>query len=290
MSAAATALFTSSRNLLRSRSRRNAGRTGAQRHGQDHALRTLVGLADRFGGDVRIDGQAMPPRDPRAFARLGITFVPDDRGVFPRLTVGENIELARLCAYAATRLDVYELFPALQEHIGQPAGTLSGGQLQQVAIARALATGPRLLIIDELSQGLQPSIVQDLTAALTAATRGSGLTLDPGRSESRACHAHLREGDGHATRRDCCRRRIGCTRCRRTLSRFADRLDIDLGMWAPRRSFAMNARALSSGFTSAQDASSASSVAPEIFAHSASAASRSANWPSMALRLRAMAT
>jgi ABC-type branched-subunit amino acid transport system ATPase component len=150
------------------------GRNGM---GKTTLLRTLVGLADRFGGDVLIDGQPVPPRNPRAFARLGITFVPDDRGVFPRLTIGENIELARLCAYAPSKFDVYELFPALKERAEQPAGTLSGGQLQQVAIARALSTGPRLVIIDELSQGLQPTIVQDLTAALTAATRGGGLTL-----------------------------------------------------------------------------------------------------------------
>lgn len=150
------------------------GRNGM---GKTTLLRTLIGLADRFGGDVLIDGQPVPPRNPRAFARLGITFVPDDRGVFPRLTVDENIELARLCAYAPSKFDVYELFPALKERAEQPAGTLSGGQLQQVAIARALSTGPRLLIIDELSQGLQPTIVQDLTAALTAATRGGGLTL-----------------------------------------------------------------------------------------------------------------
>jgi len=150
------------------------GRNGM---GKTTLLRTLVGLADRFVGDVLIDGRPVPPRNPRAFARLGVTFVPDDRGVFPRLSVGENIELARLCAYAPSELDVYALFPALKACAEQPAGTLSGGQQQQLAIARALSTGPRLLIIDELSQGLQPSIVQDLTTALIAATRDAGLAL-----------------------------------------------------------------------------------------------------------------
>jgi len=150
------------------------GRNGV---GKTTLLRTLVGLADRFAGEVMINNEPMPPRNPRAFARHGITFVPDDRGVFPRLTVAENIELARLCAFAPGELDVYALFPALKARAEQPAGTLSGGQQQQLAIARALSTGPRLLIIDELSQGLQPSIVQDLTAALTAATREAGLAL-----------------------------------------------------------------------------------------------------------------
>ncbi len=150
------------------------GRNGM---GKTTLLRTLVGLADRFAGEVRVDERPQPPRNPRAFARLGITYVPDDRGVFARLTVAENIRLARLSAYAKSELDVYQLFPALEELADQPAGTLSGGQQQQLAIARALATGPRLLIVDELSQGLQPSIVQDLTQALLTATHESGLAL-----------------------------------------------------------------------------------------------------------------
>jgi len=150
------------------------GRNGM---GKTTLLRMLVGLADRFAGEVLVDGQPLPPRDPRALARLGVTYVPDDRGVFARLTVAENIRLAHLSACAPSKLDVYALFPALKARAGQPAGTLSGGQQQQLAIARALATGPRLLIIDELSQGLQPSIVQDLTAALLTATRDGGLAL-----------------------------------------------------------------------------------------------------------------
>ncbi len=150
------------------------GRNGM---GKTTLLRTLVGLADRFAGEVRVDERPQPARNPRAFARLGITYVPDDRGVFARLSVAENIRLARLSAYANSELDVYQLFPALESLANQPAGTLSGGQQQQLAIARALATGPRLLIVDELSQGLQPSIVQDLTRALLTATHEGGLAL-----------------------------------------------------------------------------------------------------------------
>ena len=150
------------------------GRNGM---GKTTLLRTLVGLADRFAGEVVIDDAPLPARNPRALARAGITFVPDDRGVFPRLTVAENIRLAHLTAYASSKVDVYALFPALKACADQPAGTLSGGQQQQLAIARALSTGPRLLIIDELSQGLQPSIVQDLNHALVTATRNSGLAL-----------------------------------------------------------------------------------------------------------------
>lgn len=150
------------------------GRNGM---GKTTLLRTLMGLADRFAGEVAIDGRPVPPRQPRAFARLSITYVPDDRGVFPRLTVAENIELARLSAYRPAPFDSYTLFPDLGRRRDQPAGTLSGGQQQQLAIARALATGPRLLIVDELSQGLQPSIVQSLGEVLHRATREAGLAL-----------------------------------------------------------------------------------------------------------------
>lgn len=150
------------------------GRNGV---GKTTLLRTLVGLADRFSGTLQIDGQQIAPADPRALARLGVTFVPDDRGVFARLTIAENIDLARHCAYAPTAIDVYALFPDLKERLDQPAGTLSGGQQQQLAFARALAFGPRLLIVDELSQGLQPSIVQSLTRALAGATGKYGLSL-----------------------------------------------------------------------------------------------------------------
>ena len=150
------------------------GRNGM---GKTTLLRTLVGLADRFAGTVEVDGRPLPPRNPRALAKLGITFVPDDRGVFPRLSVAENIRLARLTAFAPGRTDVFALFPDLKRRARQPAGTLSGGQQQQLAIARALATAPRLLIVDELSQGLQPSIVEDLARALIAVTRRDRLAL-----------------------------------------------------------------------------------------------------------------
>jgi ABC-type branched-subunit amino acid transport system ATPase component len=150
------------------------GRNGV---GKTTLLRTLMGLADRFGGEIRVTGQPIAPRDPRALARAGVTFVPDDRGVFPRLTIGENIRLARDAAYAKAEFDIFALFPDMKTRLDQPAGSLSGGQQQQLALARALATGPRLLIVDELSQGLQPSIVQSLAEALITVTRAKGLAL-----------------------------------------------------------------------------------------------------------------
>ena len=150
------------------------GRNGV---GKTTLLRTLVGLADRFAGEVLIDDEPIAPRDSRRLAQLGVAFVPDDRGVFARLTVAENIELARCVAYAPNRVDPFVLFPDLARRRDQPAGTLSGGQQQQLAIGRALATGPRLLVIDELSQGLQPSIVQELADTLRRVVRETGLAL-----------------------------------------------------------------------------------------------------------------
>ena len=143
--------------------------------GKTTLLRTVMGLADRQAGEILIDGQPVPARAPTAMARLGITFVPDDRGVFSRLSVAENLRLARLSAYAKPSTDPLQLFPDLRTRLSQAAGTLSGGQQQQLAIARALATGPRLLIIDELSQGLQPSIVQLLSESLRTVTKENSL-------------------------------------------------------------------------------------------------------------------
>jgi branched-chain amino acid transport system ATP-binding protein len=158
-----------------------AGRTlavlGRNGVGKTTLLRSLVGLAERFSGEVLIDDRPLPVRDPRRAARLGMAFVPDNRGVFPRLTVAENMRLARLVAYGRARVDPFDIFPDLVERADQAAGTLSGGQQQQLAIGRALASGPRLLILDELSQGLQPSIVKSLADALRRVTREFGLAL-----------------------------------------------------------------------------------------------------------------
>lgn len=149
------------------------GRNGV---GKTTLLRLIVGLADRAAGEVIVDGIRIAPSSPASLARAGISFVPDTRGVFPRLTVKENIRLARMHAYRQHSVDVLDLLPDLRSRINQTAGTLSGGLQQQVAVARALATGARLIIIDELTQGLQPSIVQTLVSALHDA-RASGIGL-----------------------------------------------------------------------------------------------------------------
>lgn len=150
------------------------GRNGT---GKTTLLRMIMGLADRSHGTVSIDGVPLPPRSPARLSRAGVTFIPDTRGVFPRLTVSENLRLARMNAFRPCTLDVFSYFPALVPRAEQLAGTLSGGLQQQLAIARALMTGARLIIIDELTQGLQPSIVGLLVDVLVSVSAQQGIAL-----------------------------------------------------------------------------------------------------------------
>jgi ABC-type branched-subunit amino acid transport system ATPase component len=137
------------------------GRNGV---GKTTLLKSAFGLCTVFAGEVRLDGRRLPLR-PAHMASLGLTLLPDDRGVFPSLTVEQNLALARRKGYAPP-VDVYEIFPLLRARGGQAAGLLSGGEKQQVGIARAILAGSRLIAIDEFSQGLQPSLVSTALAAL----------------------------------------------------------------------------------------------------------------------------
>ncbi|MBO0877296.1 MAG: ATP-binding cassette domain-containing protein, partial [Pseudonocardia sp.] len=148
------------------------GRNGV---GKTTLLNSVFGLCPRFGGEIRIDGVDVPPGRPEVLARAGFTLLPDDRGVFGRLTVAENLRLARRAGYVPP-VDVQAVYPLLAERARQPAGTLSGGQKQQVGLARAILAGSRLIAIDEFSQGLQPSVVEDSMAALRALAR-SGVAV-----------------------------------------------------------------------------------------------------------------
>jgi branched-chain amino acid transport system ATP-binding protein len=143
---------------------------GANGAGKTTTLRALSGLLPLMEGDVRLDGTSLKGTAPNAIARGGIVHVPQGRGIFPNLRVDETLRLA--CAMAGLRradadariADVYAVFERLHERRTQLAGTLSGGEQQMLAIARGLIMRPRLLLIDELSQGLAPTIVQDLFA------------------------------------------------------------------------------------------------------------------------------
>jgi branched-chain amino acid transport system ATP-binding protein len=155
------------------------GRNGA---GKTTTLRTIMGLwsasqgriafdGRRIGGPAEAGGKADSPRTPE-IAQLGIAYVPENMGIFADLTVRENMLLAARQAKTAAELDttrlewLFALFPALKKFWLYPAGKLSGGQKQMLAIARAMAEPRRLLLIDEPSKGLAPAIVQNLIAAL----------------------------------------------------------------------------------------------------------------------------
>lgn len=136
------------------------GRNGM---GKSTLLKTIAGQLPLLSGAREIDGTSVSR--PEQAARAGLSFVPDDRGVLPSLTVEENLRLARRKGYKPI-VDVAELFPVARERSRVKAGDLSGGQKQQVAIARAIVFGSRLIVVDELSQGLQPSLVRDVLGAL----------------------------------------------------------------------------------------------------------------------------
>ncbi|MET1043362.1 MAG: ATP-binding cassette domain-containing protein [Microbacteriaceae bacterium] len=145
------------------------GRNGV---GKTTLLRAVFGLCDIFAGSLTIDGRQQALGRPEQLARHGMTLLPDDRGVFPSLTIDENLRLAERRGYTPP-VDVRELFPLLVERAEQPAGQLSGGQKQQVGIARAILAGERVIVIDELSQGLQPSLARTALEALrTVAATG----------------------------------------------------------------------------------------------------------------------
>jgi branched-chain amino acid transport system ATP-binding protein len=141
---------------------------GANGAGKTTTLRALSGMLPLMAGDVCFDGTSLKGSAPNAIARGGIVHVPQGRGIFPNLRVDETLRLA--CAMAGVRradvdarvAGMYEVFPRLYERRTQLAGTLSGGEQQMLAIARGLIMKPRLLMIDEMSQGLAPTIVQSL--------------------------------------------------------------------------------------------------------------------------------
>ena len=152
------------------------GRNGV---GKTTTLRSIIGQTTRTSGSVTVAGAPVERMPSHAIARLGVAYVPEDRGVFPGLTVAENLRLGRLAGAAAgDERDAIARFPVLGERLGQDAGALSGGERQMLALGRALLARPRLLLIDEFSEGLQPNIVQELAAGLgEIAASGVGVML-----------------------------------------------------------------------------------------------------------------
>ena len=144
---------------------------GANGAGKTTTLRVASGLISPSAGKgVWFDGQDITKLRPRARAKLGMCLVPEGRGIFPNLTVSENLRLHLYATGKASRHEVesvaYERFPVLGKRRKQVAGTMSGGEQQMLALSRALTTQPRLLLLDDLSMGLAPRLVEELFAAV----------------------------------------------------------------------------------------------------------------------------
>jgi branched-chain amino acid transport system ATP-binding protein len=151
------------------------GRNGA---GRTTTLRAIMGLVGARSGSIRIDGVESVAMAPHRIARLGLGYCPEERGIFSALSTEENLMLPPLLdADRAMQLgEIYAMFPNLRERAGSPGTSLSGGEQQMLAVARILRTGARLLLLDEISEGLAPVIVQQL-GAMIRTLKSKGYTV-----------------------------------------------------------------------------------------------------------------
>lgn len=153
------------------------GRNGV---GKTTLMRTIMGLADRTTGSIRMLGEEVGTIPTHARSRHGIGYIPQGRQIFGKFTVRENILLGSF-ARPDGKTEVpdlcLELFPYLAENLDRRAGLLSGGQQQQLAIARALAVNPKMLLLDEPTEGIQPNIVAEIGNKLRMLNRDHGITL-----------------------------------------------------------------------------------------------------------------
>jgi branched-chain amino acid transport system ATP-binding protein len=153
------------------------GRNGV---GKSTLMKTLIGLIHPMSGEISFNGSNVTALEAFRRAKIGIGYVPQGRDVFPRMTVTENLQVGeamtgRVDAGVYDR--VYSLFPILKERASQRAGTMSGGQQQQLAIGRVLVGGPKMILLDEPSEGIQPSIVQDIARIIVNLNRETGITI-----------------------------------------------------------------------------------------------------------------
>jgi urea transport system ATP-binding protein len=153
------------------------GRNGV---GKTTLLKTIMGLLPAKGGSIRFGDLSLGERPAAARARVGIGYVPQGREIFPQLTVEENLRIGLFARSDKKRSipgEIFQLFPILKKMLGRRGGDLSGGQQQQLAIGRALAIDPRLLILDEPTEGIQPNIIAEIGEIITHLNRERKLTV-----------------------------------------------------------------------------------------------------------------
>src|SRR3546814_5640351 len=143
-------------------------------------MKSLIGLLPATAGRIRYGGEDITKLEPERRAHRGIGYIPQGRDVFPRMTIAENLQVGELINKRRTQPAydrVFSFFPILRERAGQRAGTLSGGQQQQLAIGRVMVGKPDLMLLDEPSEGIQPSIVKDIAANIVRLNREHGITV-----------------------------------------------------------------------------------------------------------------
>lgn len=153
------------------------GRNGT---GKTTLLKTLMALTDRMTGEMRLQGKDIGASPTHRRARAGIAYVPQGREIIPDFTIRENILMGAFARADGKReipALVPELFPYLMANLDRPGGVLSGGQQQQLAIARALAADPKVLLLDEPNEGIQPSIVEEIEKIIIRLNREIGMTI-----------------------------------------------------------------------------------------------------------------
>ena len=153
------------------------GRNGV---GKSSTLRAVTGINNVSSGEIVFDNAVLKKAPPYKRARMGIGYVPQGREIFPLLTVKENLETGFAPLKLADRNIpgyIFELFPVLKSMLGRRGGDLSGGQQQQLAIGRALVTRPKVLVLDEPTEGIQPSIIKDIGRALQFLRNEKGMTI-----------------------------------------------------------------------------------------------------------------
>jgi urea transport system ATP-binding protein len=153
------------------------GRNGM---GKTTLLKCIMGLLRVTSGEMTFDGTSLTTLPAEARARLGIGYVPQGREIFAQLTVEENLRVGLGIRKNGARTippKIYELFPVLKQMLNRRGGDLSGGQQQQLAIGRALASNPKLIILDEPTEGIQPNIVHEIGDVILALNRDAGVTV-----------------------------------------------------------------------------------------------------------------